>query len=72
MPKYIVQKAHDAYFYYKTVVEAPSPEDAVLIASSDYYDGKWKPDGCTEFDDCDIIEVIELSPEELLDEDDTM
>lgn len=72
MPKYIVRKAHDAYFYYKTTVEAPSPEDAALIASSDFYDGKWKPDGHTEFDDCDIIAIIEPSSEELPDEDDTM
>ncbi|KAB2792263.1 hypothetical protein F9L06_22055 [Brucella anthropi] len=57
MLKFVVSKGHDAFVYYKTVVEADTPEEAKDLARSVYYEGDWWATGyLQEFDDFEIDE----------------
>lgn len=57
MPKFVISKGHDAFAYYKTVVEADTPDQARTLAKSHGYEGEWFATGYVqEFDDYEIDE----------------
>ncbi|WP_454887336.1 hypothetical protein [Sphingomonas oryzagri] len=63
MLKFVVRKGHDAFVYYETVVDADTPEKALLLAESHDYDGEWIATGdVSEFDDYEIDETDGVRP----------
>lgn len=55
MPKFHVEKGHDAWQRYFTIVEAESAEEAERIAGSRDYKGDWFEGPVQEFDDFEIM-----------------
>jgi len=64
MPKFQVEKGHDAWIRYSTIVEATSAEEAETIASIRHDELEWTESGKSEFDDWQIMNGdTELVPE---------
>lgn len=55
MTKFLVEKGHDAWARYATLVEAQSPEEAEKIAGDRNYAGEWVASRVAEFDDWEIM-----------------
>lgn len=55
MPKFRVEKGHDAWARYATLVDASSAEEAERIAARREYDGEWIASSVAEFDDWEIM-----------------
>lgn len=57
MPKFVVQKGHDALVYYERLVEAETIEQANELADKDKYAEGWFATGDhVEYDSCDILD----------------
>lgn len=70
MAKFKVKKHQDAYVVYQTVVEADDANQAIAIADSHKFDGRWVESHVAEFDDYDIFpeEIEEVDADFTLDD----
>lgn len=70
MPKFRVEKGHDAWQRYVTIVEADSAEEAEKIAGDSMFEGEWVKGGVSEFDDYEIMEgdTEQVADDEVLEE----